>query len=108
MDEQLCEVVDRLRAMGHRHTLEVQLRFARVEDDSSNNDFTKILPRFEEKGVVTIIDRACGDLVYRSSALVSNTALNFRLSYITPMRSVHVVPERDESCSIRACWSIDI
>ena len=64
----MCEVVDRLRAMGHRHTLEVELRFSRVEGDSGGNDFTNILPRFEEKGVVTIIDRACGDLVYRSSA----------------------------------------
>ena len=65
MDKQLCEVVDRLRAMGHHHTLEVELRFSRVEDDLIY--FTKIFPRFEEKGVVTITDRACGDLIYRSA-----------------------------------------
>ena len=47
MGKQLCEVVDRLRAMGPRHTLEVQL-LSRVEGDSSENDLTKILPRFEE------------------------------------------------------------
>ena len=67
LDKQLCEVVDRLRVMGHRHTLEVQLHFNQIEGDHSKNDFTKIFPEFREKGVVTIIDDARGDLTYHSS-----------------------------------------
>ena len=67
MDKQLCEVVDRLRAIGHCHTLEVQLRFTQVEGDPSKNGFAYVLPGFREKGVVTIIDGACGGLVHRSS-----------------------------------------
>ena len=58
VDKQLCEVVDRLRAMGHRHTLEVELRFA-GEDDLDGNDFTHLLPGFREKGVVTVIGCEC-------------------------------------------------
>ena len=67
VDKQLCEVVDRLRVMGHRHTLEVELRFVQVEGDPAEKDFTKVLPGFREKGVVTIIDDARGDLIYHSS-----------------------------------------
>ena len=66
-DGQLCRVVDRLRAMGYRHTLEVELRFAKVECLPGKDDFTKVFPRFKEKGVVMVINHTCGDLVYRSS-----------------------------------------
>ena len=58
VDKHLCEVVDRLRAMGYQHTLEVELRFAELGDDPSGNDFTYVLPKFREKGVVTVIDGA--------------------------------------------------
>ena len=68
MDEQLCKVVDRLRAMGYHHTLEVELRFAEVECLPGKNDFTKVFPWFRERGVVTVINDTCGDLVHRSSA----------------------------------------
>ena len=68
MDRQLCGVVDRLHAMEYRHsTLEVELRFSQVECLPGKNDFTEIFPRFREKGVVTVINDACGDLVHRSS-----------------------------------------
>jgi len=67
VDEELCEVADRLHAIGHRHTLEVQLHFVQVKGDPGKNDFTQVLSGFRERGVVTIIDDACGDLVYRSS-----------------------------------------
>ena len=66
VDKQLCNVVDRLRAMGHRHTLEVELRFVLIKADSSENDFSKALPGFRERGAVTIIDHVYGDLVHRS------------------------------------------
>jgi len=67
VDKQLCEVVDRLRAMGHPYMLEVELWFTQVEGDPGEIDFTKVLPEFREKGVVTVIDGACGGLTYRSS-----------------------------------------
>ena len=66
-DKQLCEVVDRLRAMGYCHTLEVELRFSQVECLPGQNDFTKVFPGFREKGVVTVINDTGGGLVHRSS-----------------------------------------
>lgn len=69
VDGQLCGLVDRLRATGHRHTLEVELRFSCTEGDPSGIDFTKllILPGFMEKGVVTIVDAELGNRVFHSS-----------------------------------------
>ena len=66
-DDQLCELVDRLRRTGHRHTLEAKLRFECTEDDVGVVDFTAFLPRFREKGVVVIVDDAC-DRILHSSA----------------------------------------
>ena len=59
MDKRLCEIVDRLRAIGHSHTLEVELRFTRVEGDPCKIDFTKVLSGLREKGVITILVRSC-------------------------------------------------
>lgn len=56
VDEQLCELVDRLHAVGYRHTLEVELRFMEIGGDPEKHDFTIFLPRFREKGLVTITD----------------------------------------------------
>lgn len=67
VDEQLCELVDRLGGMGYRHTLEVELRSTLTEEDLSAIDFTELLPRFREKGVVTVIDVTRGDRVLHSS-----------------------------------------
>ena len=66
-DKQLCELVDRLRATGHRHTLEVELRLTAVDDDPGDWDFTKFLSEFGEKGVVTIIDATADDRLLYSS-----------------------------------------
>ena len=66
-DDQLCELVDRLQRMGYRHTLEAKLRFKLAEDDVSGIDPTAFLPRFREKGVVTIVDDA-RDRILHSSA----------------------------------------
>ena len=68
IDNQLCGLVDRLRATGYCHTLEVELRLTGIYDDPGNYDFTKFLPGFGEKGVVTIIDATDGDRLLRSSA----------------------------------------
>lgn len=67
VDRQLCELVDRLRATGHCHTLEVELRFTHTEGDLSEICFTKFLSGFREKGVVTVIDATCGHRVLHSS-----------------------------------------
>jgi len=63
MDNELCWLVDRLRGMGYYHTIEVELRLGKLGqsdiyhgDDPGGYDFTQFLPRFREKGVVTILD----------------------------------------------------
>jgi len=66
-DKLLCGLVDRLGMTGYHHTLEVELQFTETEIDFSEHDFTKFLPEFREKGVVTITDAVHGDLVLHSS-----------------------------------------
>ena len=67
LDNQLCGLVNRLRVMGYRHALEAELQFIHVEGNPEACDFTKFLPEFREKGVVTIIDTAHGGRVLHSS-----------------------------------------
>ena len=61
IDEQLCGLVDRLRAAGYHQTLEAELRPTEIEGDPRKFDFAKFLPGFREKGVVTVIDTVRGD-----------------------------------------------
>lgn len=68
IDKRLSGLVDRLRTTGYHHTLEVELRFARIGDEPGNIDLTKFMSEFREKGVVTITDAARGDRVFCSSA----------------------------------------
>ena len=65
--KQLCGLVDRLRAVGYRHTLEVELRLAKHKGDPGEFNFTTFLPGFREKGIVTITDAVHGDQVIHSS-----------------------------------------
>jgi len=68
IDSQLCELVTRLGMAGHRHTLEVELRLVKIWGYAREYEFTKFLPRFREKGVVTITHAAHGaDRVLHSS-----------------------------------------
>ena len=64
-DQELCELVDQLCAMGYCHTLEVELRL-KIGGDPEY-DFTRVLPEFRERGVVTIIDTADGNRLLHSS-----------------------------------------
>ena len=64
----LCRLVDWLRSPGNHHTLEVELRLTNIEDFPEEPNFTKFLPEFREKGVVTIKDHAHNDRVLYSSA----------------------------------------
>lgn len=66
IDKQLCELADRLRAIGNCHTLEAELRFEGVKVKPVMCDFTDLLPKFARKGVVTITDDS-GPVSYSSS-----------------------------------------
>jgi len=68
LDEQLCELVARLGWAGYRHILEVEVRFAEVGGDPRKYEFAEFLPKFREKGIVTIIDTV-RDLVLHSSTV---------------------------------------
>ena len=54
IDEQSCGLVDWLRAVGYPHALEVELRLSEIGDVPRKYGFVKFLPKFMEKGVVTI------------------------------------------------------
>ena len=66
VDNQLCELLFRLRAMGYRHTLEVELQFLKVRGNPEKRGFTKLLPRFREKGIVTVVNAAYGGGLLRT------------------------------------------
>ena len=66
-DKQLCDLADRLRMMGCRHTLEVEVRFMKNGGVQGGYHFAKVLPKFREKGVVSIVDFANGRRLLHSS-----------------------------------------
>ena len=72
IDEQLCRLIDRLRSTGYRHTLEAELRLTKIRVDLEWYDFTTILPKFREKGIVTIVDTDHGDRLLHSSTHSQN------------------------------------
>ena len=67
-DKQLCGLVDWLCVMGYCHTLEAELHLRGIVGGPGEDDFTKFLPEFRERGTVTIVDANCGDHFLRSSA----------------------------------------
>lgn len=67
IDKQLHVLIDRLRVTGYRPTLEVELRLLGIGDELRDYGFTKFLPEFEEKGVLTIIDAADGGRLHSST-----------------------------------------
>ena len=68
VDAHLCDLVDRLHAVGYHHTLEVELRFQRVEVDPVKDGCVKFLPKFEERGILIITDEVNdGGRLYYSS-----------------------------------------
>ena len=67
IDEQLCRLVDRLRARGSHRILEVELRLTKAGDYPIKHGFTKLLPVFREKGVMTITDAAYEGRILHSS-----------------------------------------
>ena len=67
VDEQLCGLVDQLRTTGYRHTLEAGLRFADAVDYHEEYNLTDLLPKFREKGIVTIVNESDGERLLHSS-----------------------------------------
>ena len=68
IDEHMCGLVDRLRAMEYHHTLEAELRFRpQGGDDIVMYDFSRFFPKFREKGIVTVVDIVHGDRIFHSS-----------------------------------------
>ena len=61
VDEQLCGLVDKLRARGYHHILEVELEFSKIVCHPGKHDPTHLLPEFRRKGIVTVIDGSSGD-----------------------------------------------
>jgi len=61
IDEQLCGLVNQLRARGYHHILEVELRFAKIVDYPGKHDPTHFLPEFRGQGIVTVIDAGHSD-----------------------------------------------
>ena len=68
VDKQMCELVNQLSAMGYRRTLEAELRFINPTGNLEINDYTRFLPGFREKGVVTVVDVARGNRILHCSA----------------------------------------
>ncbi|KAF9783863.1 hypothetical protein BJ322DRAFT_1021634 [Thelephora terrestris] len=63
LDKELCQLVTRLGRAGYRRSLEVELRPSKIRDGDFSPreiDFTRVLPKFRERGFVTIAYRnAC-------------------------------------------------
>ncbi|KAF9783870.1 hypothetical protein BJ322DRAFT_1067469 [Thelephora terrestris] len=63
LDKELCQLVTRLGRAGYRRSLEVELRPSKIRDGDFRPrkiDFTRVLPKFRERGFVTIAYRnAC-------------------------------------------------
>lgn len=53
-DDTICGLVDRLRASGNKHTLEVELR-VRIEEFGGEGYQAWFFPKFKEKGRVRIV-----------------------------------------------------
>jgi len=70
IDKQLYDLVARLGRTGHRRTLEVEVRFTEIDGDPGKYEFTKFLPKFREKGVVTIVDAAHDRVLHSSIAVI--------------------------------------
>ena len=70
IDQSLCRLVDRLRAIGYCFALEAEFRLVDIGDYSGKYDFTQFLPEFSEKGIVIFIDAARGGRVLYSSTRI--------------------------------------
>ena len=72
VDEQLCVLAGRLRAMGCHHALEVEVPVR--AGDPGGYDFTGFLPKFREKGVLIIVDVLHDNRILHSSADIDNVS----------------------------------
>ena len=66
-DGQLCELVDQLCSRGYCYTLEVELQLEHMAGKLGKYNFANFLPKFGERGIVTIIHTDDNFLVYSSA-----------------------------------------
>jgi hypothetical protein len=60
-DNMLCELIDQLQKSGYRHILEVEFRAECVElKEGESLENQGVLPKFREKGRVSVIDFVTG------------------------------------------------
>jgi len=55
VDNCLCQLVDRLKELGYKRTLEVEFQAWRPAEWEAGSDLRKPLPKFEEKGRVRVV-----------------------------------------------------
>ena len=58
IDNCLCRLVDKLRVLGYEYTLEVEFQGGRPAEWGAGSGLRKILPKFEEKGRVRIVQKS--------------------------------------------------
>ena len=67
LDTGLSSLVDRLRASGYEHTLELQFQLdPKIAEAHLKLDQDTFFPRFRKKGRVTLLDPTSGRTFYRS------------------------------------------
>ena len=59
-DDTICELANKLRTLGSRHTLEVEIRVG-VEGFGSEEQQRRFLPKFKEKGRVRVVSTLNGE-----------------------------------------------
>jgi len=86
LDNIACGLVNKLRALGYKHTLELELQFESAKFDPKLG-FRGFLTEFRERGRVRILNRSSGELF--------NLAVRFSFAaYIVLRFLTHVVVKR--------------
>lgn len=62
LDNILCALVDKLRTLGHKHTLELRIQLESAKLNAGIR-FRGLLPKFKERGRVRILSTSSGDVV---------------------------------------------
>ena len=66
LDNALSDLVDRLRASGYEHTLELEFQPIKYAYIGFDVNLDKFFPRFIEKGRVTVVETTGGKLLHCS------------------------------------------
>jgi len=66
-DNCLCRLIERLQGFGYKHRLDVVLGIGEEDAQELSVNFEKLLPKFRERGRVTVVERMSKRVVYRSN-----------------------------------------